>query len=372
MVRGNRVTLLHEASASLPAMLEAIEGARHEVLLEMYWFASDRTGRRFADALSAKARAGVPVCVIYDAVGSIEADESMFASMRAAGCDVRQYNPIAPWRKRFRIGLINNRDHRKILVIDQRLAMTGGLNLGDPWAPEAEGGSGWRDDMICIEGAAALQMREVFLGTWRELGGTPPNETLSVEKLEATTPEEGSAVRVLTGDYRLSRAAIRRSYLDAIGCAEETIFITNSYFVPDRVIRNALEAASRRGVAVKVLVPGESDVAAVYHAGRRPYERLMRAGIELYEWHGTVLHAKSAVIDRHWCTVGTYNMDYRSWRKNLEVNVTVEDHGIGRAMAERFCADIARSRKLDLHDWRFRPLGNRLAELFFYRFRKLL
>lgn len=195
---------------------------------------------------------------------------------------------------------------------------------------------------------------------------------MSADEIRREALEEGSPVRVLTGDYRVMRAAIRRGYLEAIRRANEHIFITNSYFVPDRVIRNTLAAASKRGVDVKVLVPGESDVHAVYHAGRRLYEWHLRAGIELYEWHGTVLHAKSAVIDDRWCTVGTYNMDYRSWRSNLEVNVTVEDHGIARAMSERFRADIARSRKLDLHDWRFRPLGDRLAEHFFYLFRKLL
>lgn len=375
MVRGNRVTLLHDGAACLPAMLEAIEEARREVLLEMYWFGSDRTGRRFADALCAKAKAGVPVCVIYDAFGSIDADEAVFTGMRAAGCDVRQYNPIAPWRKRFQIGLINNRDHRKILVVDQQIGMTGGVNVGDPWAPEVEGGSGWRDDMIRIEGVAALRLRDVFLSTWRELGGVDPCPRMSAAEVRSSTvppPEEGSSVRVLTGDYRAARAAIRRDYLEKIRRADEHIFITNSYFVPDRVIRNTLAAAIKRGVDVKVLLPGESDVPAVYHAGRRLYAKLMRAGVELYEWHGTVLHAKTAVADDRWCTVGTYNMDYRSWRSNLEVNVAIEDRGIARAMSDRFRADIARSHKIDPHDWRFRPIGDRLAEHFFYFFRKLL
>jgi len=375
MVRGNRVTLLHDGAACLPAMLEAIEGAESEVLLEMYWFGSDKTGRRFADALSRKAKSGVDVCVIYDAVGSIEADEAMFEAMRAAGCDVRQYNPIAPWRRRFSLGLVNNRDHRKILVVDQRVGFTGGVNLGDPWAPEVEGGSGWRDDMIRVEGVAALSMRDVFMSTWRELGGHETPKTMSEAELRRAgieVPEDGSSVRVLSGDYRASRAAIRRSYLEAIRRSDEHIFITNSYFIPDRVIRNTLAAASKRGVDVKVLLPGESDVPAVYHAGRRLYERLMRAGVELYEWHGTVLHAKTAVIDDSWCTVGTYNMDHRSWRSNLEVNVAVADRGVARAMSERFRADLAGSSRVDAHHWRYRPLSDRLAEHFFYLFRKLL
>jgi cardiolipin synthase len=375
LVRGNRITLLHDGAASLPAMLEAIESAEREILFEMYWFGSDRTGRRFADALSAKARAGVRVAVIYDAVGSIEADGEMFDAMREAGCDVRQYNPIAPWRHRFNIGLVNNRDHRKIIVVDRAVGFTGGVNAADLWAPEAEGGEGWRDDMIRIEGPAALQMREVFLHTWRELGGEGGGPTPTADELRkagARIPEQGAPVRVLANHYRAERAAIRRTYLREIRRAESHIYITNSYFVPDRVVRRALAAAVERDVEVSVLLPGDSDVPAVYFAGRRLYAWLMARGIRLYEWKGTVLHAKTAVIDDRWCTVGTYNLDYRSWRTNLEVNVAVEDEGVAAAMADRFRADVDRSIRIDPHDWAFRPVSERLLEHFFYLFRKLL
>lgn len=375
MVRGNRVTLLHDGAACLPAMLSAIEEAEREILFEMYWFGSDRTGRRFASALAEKARAGVAVCVIYDAVGSIDADEAMFDELRAAGCDVRQFNPIAPWRHRFNIGLVNNRDHRKIIVVDQARCLTGGVNAADQWAPESEGGAGWRDDMILIEGVAALRMRDVFLYTWRELGGKDPGPALTeaeMRRSHAEIPDEGSPVRVLASHYRAERAAIRRSYLQEIRRARSHIYIANSYFVPDRVIRNSLAGAARRGVDVRVLLPGENDVPAVQHASRRLYGWLMKQGISLYEWQGTVLHAKTAVIDDRWCTVGTYNMDYRSWRANLEVNVAVEDHGVAAALAERFRADLAGSVKVDPHDWGYRPLSDRLLQHFFYLFRKLL
>jgi cardiolipin synthase len=375
MVRGNRVTLLHDGATCLPAMLEAIERAEREILLEMYWFGSDKTGQRFAKALIKKAKKKIPVCVIYDAVGSLEADDAMFDEMRAAGCDVREYNPIAPWRQRFHIGLVNHRDHRKILVVDQSVGLTGGVNIGDQWLPAAEGGGDWRDDMIRIEGVAALDMRDVFLHTWRELGGVDPCPTMTAAELRDSgvkVPEGGSPVRVLASHYRAARAAIRRSYIDEIRKATSHIYITNSYFVPDRVIRFALSAARSRGVEVKVLLPGESDVPAVFYAGRRLYRWLMTRGIELYEWQGTVLHAKTAVIDDRWCTVGTYNMDYRSWRSNLEVNVAVEDEGVASAMSARFRADIGRSTTVRLDDWRFRPLGERLFEQFFYLFRKLL
>ncbi|MBC7174031.1 MAG: cardiolipin synthase B, partial [Polyangiaceae bacterium] len=135
---GNRVTLLRDAEEGFPAMLAAIAGAKSEILLEMYWFGSDRTGRRFAEALALRAQQGVKVSVIYDAVGSIEADDAMFVELEAAGCEVHQYNPIAPWRQRFRFDLVNRRDHRKMLIIDNQVGFTGGLNLADPWAPESE------------------------------------------------------------------------------------------------------------------------------------------------------------------------------------------------------------------------------------------
>jgi cardiolipin synthase len=372
---GNRVTLLHDGEECLPAMLDAISEARTEVLFEMYWFGSDRTGRRFVDALCEKARQGVAVCLVYDAVGSIDADEAIFVEMRAAGCDVRQYNPIAPWRQRFNIGLLNNRDHRKILVADQRIALTGGVNVGDPWAPESEGGAGWRDDMIRIEGLAALQMRDVFLHTWRELGGDIPAREMTAREREDSgdrVPDAGSPVRVLANHYRYERAAIRRSYIEAIRAATRSISITNSYFVPDRVVRLELARAVARGVDVKVIVPGESDVPAVYWAGRSLYAWLMRKGIELYEWHGTVLHAKTAAVDDRWCTVGTFNMDYRSWRSNLEVNVAVQDEPLAVAMHRRFRHDLARCEQVDPDDFRYRSISERMIESFCYLFRRLL
>lgn len=375
MVRGNRVTLLHDGAACLPAMLDAIEQAEHEILFEMYWFGSDRTGRRFATALQEGARRGVRVCVIYDAVGSIDADESMFDEMRSSGCDVRQYGPIAPWRQRFQFGLLNNRDHRKIIVIDRTVAFTGGVNAGDPWASESEGGEGWRDDMIRIEGNAAGPMRDIFASTWRELGGPElPDigETEEAHARHAGDVDGGPSVRVLANDFREERAAIRRTYLREIRRAESHIYITNSYFVPDRAVRRALGEAAKRGVEVRVLLPGYSDIPAVYFAGRRLYTSLMASGIELHEWQGTILHAKTAAIDDRWCTVGTYNMDHRSWRTNLEVNVAVEDEGVATAMADRFRADIRRATCIDPHEWEFRPISERLLEHFCYLFRKLL
>lgn len=378
MVANNRVILLHDGDQCFPSMLDFIRAAQHEVLLEMYWFDSTPTGRKFAEALMAKAREGVFVAVIYDAVGSLDADDSMWDEMRAAGCHVEEYNPVAPWRRRFRFGRVQHRDHRKILCVDAGVGFTGGVNIGAPWASEADGGLGWRDDMIRIEGPAVLQLRAVFMDTWRRLSRhvPPAPSSSSVEMLVPAGDKSisgfESSVRVLANRFVGERRAIRKAYLEQIARSREHVYITNSYFLPDRTVRNALLRAVKRGVDVRILVPAESDVAAVYYATRHMYTRLLEAGIHVHEWVGSVLHSKTAVVDGVWSTVGTFNLDYRSWRFNLEVNVAVEDRAVAAAMKDRFERDLEHSEKIDLRTWRFRPLRERLLEVFFYWFRKLL
>ncbi len=372
MVSGNRVTLLHDGEQAFPAMLEAIAEAKREIVLEMYWFASDELGWQFADTLIAKAEAGVRVRVIYDAVGSIQSDNRMFARMREAGCRVEQYNPIAPWRARFRIGVVNNRDHRKLLVVDRQVGFTGGVNLGNEWAPESAGGAGWRDDTIRVEGPAAEQMCDVFEFGWRRIV-----EPLSFARPGLRPPVdvghgEGSRVRVLANHYFRERRAIRQAYLRQIRSAQRSVCITNSYFVPDRQIRRLLSQAVDRGAQVRVIVPGKSDVPAVRHAARKLYGRQLEAGIQLYEWQGPILHAKTAIIDGRWCTVGTYNLDSRSLRFNLEVVAAIEDASVAGAMEERFNQDLEHTSPVSYEDWKRRPLHQRMLDDFFYRFHKLL
>ncbi len=371
-VSGNRVTLLHDGEQAFPAMLHAIAEAKREILLEMYWFASDRVGRQFADALIAKSEGGVKVRVIYDAVGSIQSDGRMFARMRDAGCEVEQYNPIAPWRARFRIGVLNNRDHRKLLVVDRRVGFTGGVNLGDEWAPKSVGGAGWRDDTIRIEGPAAEQMCDIFDYGWRRI-----LEPATAAKPRFRPPVDagdgkGSRVRVLANHYFRERRAIRQAYLHRIESAQRSVCITNSYFVPDGQIRRVLSRAVERGAEVRVIIPGKSDVTAVRHAARKLYGRLLETGVQLYEWQGSILHSKTVVIDGRWCTVGTYNLDSRSLRFNLEVVAAVEDAAVAGAMEERFTEDLEYAEPVSYEEWRRRPLHVRMLDDFFYRFHRLL
>ncbi len=367
-VGGNLVSLLADGHQIFAPMLAAIEHAEREILLEMYWFGSDTIGQRFAAALRERARAGLRVCVVYDAIGSIEADQTMFDAMGADGVEVHQYNPINPWRRRFRLGFVSNRDHRKILVVDRKIAFTGGVNIGDEWVSEAEGGGGWRDDMVRLEGPVAHDLAAVFLRTWQRVGG-------SGVRLDPPRPREAASkgpVRVIAGDYFGERREIRRTYLAEIRRARGYVFITNSYFVPDGIVRRALAKAVKRGVDVRVLLPAHNDVRAVQWASRGVYAWLLARGVKVYEYSRSILHGKTAVVDGRWCTVGTYNLDYRSWRDNLEVNVTIEHATIATAMRRRFEADLEQAAAIEAHAWGFRSLGDRFLQWVFYLFRKFL
>jgi cardiolipin synthase A/B len=364
MIAGNRVTLLHDGAQCLPAMLRAIEGATREILLEMYWFGSDTTGRRFALALQDKARAGVRVAVLYDAVGSLEADRSMFDEMRAAGCEVFEFNPLRwPWQRGFLFG--NRRNHRKQLVVDGRLGMTGGVNLGDPWAAKTAGGQGFRDDLVCIEGPAVASMREICTRALRRHGAT------AFESLPVPERCGEVAVHVLTNEPRRNRRVIEGAYLAAIQRSQRSILIENSYFIPGFFVRRALVRAVQRGVDVRVVVPHESDVPVVSYATRKLYGYLLSRGLRVFEWSAGILHSKVAVID-DWVTVGTHNLDYRSWRYNLEVNVILEDAAVAQRLTQRIEQAIGHSVEIELKTWRYRPLLQRLLEQFFYRFRRFL
>ncbi len=372
-VGGNEVALHRDGVEAYPAMLEAIEQAREQVLLEMYWFGSDRAGRRFADALQAAALRGVEVAVLYDAVGSIGSDPAMFEALRRAGASVVEFGPVAPWRRRFRLERLTRRDHRKILVVDGEIGFTGGCNLGDPWLPlDDEGGRGWRDDMVSVRGPAARLLALVMLDTWRRAGGTA---LLRVRKSEPHLANDAPGCRVsVLGEASFFRARreISQAYLTELYRAEKRAWIRNAYFVPDWRVRRALGRAARRGVDVRVLMPAESDVEIVRHASRATWGYLLRRGVRLFEFEAGILHAKSAVVDGRWSTIGTFNLDYLSLRSNLEVNVSVDDEGFGATMEGSFMHDLEQSREIDRAAFRFRPLGERLFELLAYRFRKLL
>jgi cardiolipin synthase len=281
---------------------------------------------------------------------------------------VIEFNPMMPWKRRFRLDRLSVRDHRKILIVDGETGFTGGVNLADVWLPEAQEGQGWRDDMVRVQGPAVGGLMNLFRRTWEREGGA---------RLQAIPAGNGGSlghqnVRVLGEHYEMKRREITNAYLLNIFRAKERIWITNSYFVPDRVVTRALKRAARRGVDVRVILPAFSDVEIVRHASRAMWGGLMRQGVRLFEFYRSILHSKSAVIDGTWSTIGSFNMDYRSLRANLEVNVAVYDAGFGSVMEESFRKDLEHCREVDAHEFKFRPLGDRFLELVLYPFRKFL
>lgn len=372
-VPGNRVTWLRDGKQAFPAMLSAIEQARRQVLLEMYWFDSDAVGRRFAAALTAARRRGVEVAVVYDSVGSIGADRAMFAELEGEGVHVLEYNPIAPWRRRFRLSLtrLSRRDHRKLLVVDGNIGFTGGINLARQWAPADEGGDAWRDDMMRIEGPAVNGLTHCFHRVWHR-HDLPSLLHLHADAVPAARGERLLPVRILGQRYFQHRHEIARDYASRVYAASKTVYISNSYFVPDGSIRRALVRAARRGVDVRVIVPAHSDVEPVKYAGRSQYEKLLQAGVRIFEWQNGMFHAKTAVIDGQWCTTGTFNFDYMSLHNNLEVNASVLDAELSAEVERSFCDDLTGSREVLLRDVQLRSLSERWLESGFYRLRKFL
>ncbi len=344
--RGNHVRLLCDGGETFPAMLAAIAGARQSIHLETYIFEDDRTGRRFADALIERAGAGVAVRIIYDAIGSFGMADAFADRLRAAGVQLIEYHPVAPWRARFNL---SRRDHRKILVVDDELGFTGGLNISDDYAALDDGGAGWHDLHCELRGPVVIDLARLFRRTWLAEGGAPYR---TPEHPREDEPRPGTiAARVVDNSKRRRRGAIRRAYLTAIGAAQRTIWLENAYFLPDLGMRRALAQAVLRGVEVVVIVPGRNDVRLVKYAGLYVYPRMTARGIKILSWRGPMMHAKMASIDGVWTCIGSYNFDARSLRYNLEVVAEVIDDQVGAASARQFAADRAQADAIDRAAW---------------------
>jgi cardiolipin synthase len=357
------VALLRDGEAAYPAMLAAIAGARRTVCMESYTFAGDRVGRTFGEALRAAAARGAAVRLVADAIGSMATPGAFWDWLREAGVDVLLYRPAAPWRRRW--GWMR-RDHRKILVVDRRIAFVGGINIGVEYAPRAEGGGGWRDTAIRLEGDVAGQLERAFLATWNAESETP----VPVPDLPRVATAAEPLVRVLGSDQRRRRREIHRAYVRAIRGARERISIANAYFVPDRTVRRALRQAARRGVEVRVIVSRWTDVLVVHFASRALFGGLLRAGVRIFEWPAAMMHAKTAVIDGRWSTVGSFNIDHRSLLHNLEINVAVLDRGFGAEMEAMFEQDLAQCEEIRPTAWARRSWLHRLLEHVAYWFER--
>ena len=373
-VGGDEVRLLRDGVEAFPAMLEAIATAEREVLLEMYWVGADAVGIRFRDALAERAKAGVTVRVIYDAVGSLGITPAFWQLLVDAGGEVREYHPVSPLRPSFKLSLMDQRDHRKILAVDRTRGFTGGLYLARPWLPIADGGEAWRDDMIEVKGHVVEELRTLFYKTWRRVWfRNLPHELVPMHMPRDLVPlsKRPTGKVYVLASLRRQRRNQMKEYLTRINRARTSIDIANSYFIPDRGVRNALFRAILRGVRVRVLVPTKSDVAVVQFALEAMYESLLRKGIDVYCYRGPMMHAKTVVIDDHFAMIGSYNLDERSRSKNLEVNIAVEDAPFATYVRTWFDRDIAGANRIDIYEWRARPLARRGIEYMAYALRKL-
>jgi cardiolipin synthase len=358
----NRVELFFDGEKTFDSMLQAISLAREEVLVESYIFKDDETGHRFLDALAGAVSRGARVRVLADAVGSFDTASAFWQEMADRKIEAHLFHPLAGrfWFQLFR-------DHRKILVVDRRIGFTGGMNIGDEYgSPRRRRKRGqeraWRDTHSRVEGPAAWNMAVVFSEAWLRAGG----EGFDIPPIE---PPQPAPTKVLVLDSRPGRGhAESASVFSATSsAARRRLWITNSYFAPGRRAVEILARAASRGVDVRLLLPGPSDVPLVRHAGHGNFARLVSAGVRIFEYGGAVLHAKTLLADDFVSIVGSTNLDFRSFRFNAECNLVVLDEGAAASLASAFERDLETSGEITAEGWRARSplhkLGDRLARL---------
>ena len=373
LVLGNEVTLLQNGPDTHAAMFEAIRAAVDHINLETYIFDDGELGQKFAELLLEKQASGVLVNVLYDSVGGLLTPQSFFDRLREGGIAVLEFNPVNPLAKNPKTWRMNHRDHRKLLVIDGRIAFIGGVNISDsysssPLGMPASGGKrspgtdedeGWRDTHIQLEGPVVAEFQRLFLDTWTRQAGIPPTTRHYYPELAVQGDE---IVRAIGSRADEDASPIYMTLVSAITRAEATVHLTVAYFGPDRTLIKALTGAAQRGVKVQLVLPSYTDSAAIFHLGRSHYTKLLKAGVEIHERHGAVMHAKTAVIDGVWSTIGSSNLDLRSFLHNDEINAVVLGGEFARQMDAMFAADLDESEQILLGEWRRRSLWLRIKE----------
>src|SRR6185436_8850363 len=346
---GNRVEILKNGVCFFPVMLAAIRGAKKSINLEFYIYWDGEIGRMFAEALAERARAGVKVNVILDAVGSSPMSHDLIDFLQRNGINVEWYHPLR-W---YTIRRFNHRTHRKILIVDGRIGFSGGVGIADEWQGDADSPNHWRETVARIEGPAVAQMQSAFMDNWVKSRG---ELLVGLDYFPLLDPRGTHLAQVVKSSPSEGSSAVKLMYIVSIVSAVRSIYIANAYFLPDTDTVRALEGAVRRGVDVRVLVPGEhTDVPIVRLAGRWQYDRLLRRRIRIFEYQPTMMHAKTMVVDGIWSTIGSSNFDERSFRLNDEVNVNIYDEGVAAQMEAMFFEDLARSEEIVRRRFRQRP-----------------
>ena len=356
-VPGNLVTVLENGDEFYPVMLEAVRGARHSIAIEAYIYWDGEIGLEFAEALADRSRSGVAVKILLDAVGSATIGRRILETLEAGRCQLAWFNPIR-W---YALGAINHRTHRKTLLVDGRIAFTGGAGIADHWRGHAQDPEHWRDTQIRLEGPAAIPLQTGFAQNWLETTGelisgsaffpdASPAGTVALQSMLSSPVTGASAARIL--------------YFLAIVCARQSIQIANPYFVPDQAAIDILSDARKRGVAVTVIVSGiRNDNWLARYNSTRLYGALLKRGIRLYEYNRTMLHQKTMVVDGRWATIGTTNFDNRSFALNEESNVSFTDRSLVAALQRAFEADLKVSERVTSRAWQRRGVWTRLQEL---------
>ncbi|MDQ3186059.1 MAG: cardiolipin synthase [Pseudomonadota bacterium] len=365
LMTGNKVTLLLDGPTTYKSMYAAIQDAKNNINMETYSIEDDEVGRRFAAALIEKQKKSVQVNFIYDSLGSGDTPEEFFKSLTDSGVKVLEYNPINPLihRKKWEVG----RDHRKLLVVDGQIAFVGGVNISSVYSsgsfsskPRTKDTQPWRDTHLRIEGPVVREFQKLFLATWEKQKGEPP-------ALKSFFPEIGNKgnemVRAIGSSPDESYSSIYVTLLSAINSAETYAYITAAYFVPDPRLLAALKGAAQRGVDVRLLLPDKTDSNLIFYASHSYYDELLSAGVKIYKREDALLHAKTALIDGVWSTIGSTNLDWLSFQYNQEINAVILGQEFGTQMKAVFDKDIESSQLITLEKWRQRSIGVRLKEL---------
>lgn len=366
IVAGNRIDTLLNGDQIFPAMLQAIRAAERTITFETFIYWSGEVGQEFAEALAERARAGVKVHVLLDWVGSNKMDDTQIDAMREAGVEILKYRPLR-W---YNISRINNRTHRKLLVIDGKIGFTGGVGIADNWRGNAQDPDHWRDSHFRIEGPVVAQMQAVALDNWMKTTGKVLHGADYFPALQPIAnnpaddhPADGSPAQMFSSSPSGGSESMELMYLLAITAAKKSIYLSSAYFVPDDLVLQALVSAVERGVKVQVIVPGKYiDTETVRRASRGQWGDLLKAGVEIFEYQPTMFHCKVMVVDELLVSVGSTNFDDRSFRLNDEANLNVYSKEFAQHKTRIFQQDLQQSRRITLEEWQSRPLMEKILE----------
>lgn len=360
IIGGNKITAYYNGEQIFPAMLDAIRSAKVSITFESYIYWSGAIGKKFADALAEKARAGVKVHVLVDWVGSAKIEKSYFDELRSAGADIEYYHPLH-WYNLFRM---NNRTHRKILVIDGLTGFTGGVGISDDWNGAGDRPEIWRDSHYQVTGPAAAYLQSGFMDNWLK---TRPEVLHGDSYFPELTPVGDTQAQVFISSPREGGSSMRLMYLAALAAAKKTLLIESAYFVPDELTVAELIKAKKRGVKVQIIVPGpyvDSDI--VLAASKSLWGDLLENEIEIYEFQPAKFHCKVLIADNYFVSVGSTNFDDRSFRLNDEANLNVLDSKVAEHETAVFVNDLSHSKKVTLSQWQNRPWSEKIKEVFVF------